>query len=73
MKKEFIKFLKSKRLWSKFQKEWNDMGEDETVNDYLEYLNDFSEEDYIRLMDYEVSKFWITIDIQWQKHLDAKS
>ncbi len=69
MKTEFVKFLKSKRLWSKFKREWNNLGQDETVNDYLGYLEDMDDKSYISLMDVRISGFWVGIHILWQKHL----
>lgn len=71
MKKEFIKFLKSKRLFSKFRREFE---KDNWNNDLSVFFRIEDAEDYIDLAfiwthTENGRRYWIDISDQWQKHL----
>jgi len=76
MKEEFIKFLKSKRLWSKFKREFKDGNLHpkyyKSINEYIDDDNFKAEGlivDICRRPKHESLGFWQEIHFQWVEHL----
>ena len=72
-KDEFIEFLKEKRLWSKFKKEFNN---GDNIDKYLDYrlLGGKQDSFVIGAFYWEQSEdgraYWNNIDKQWRRYLN---